>query len=167
MLELKFKSPLGTRRAFPERHLKITIVVYFMDVKDKGNYQIEVGLSAEDRERLVWGDHMLQERELGIAEKLTVYAMPDKKQRDRMVQESDRLPAEIEYAFKPSFPDILKERDKVYARGIGNGDVDIFMTQLTAMTIHPDGIIEMNMKIPQLLKQNPKNNVRLYVKIPF
>lgn len=138
-----------------------------MDVKDNGNYKIDVGLSAEDLKRLVWGEHMLQARELFIAEKLTIYAMSDENQRDRMVQESDRMPAEIKYAFKPSHPEVLKERDKVYARGIGNGDVDIFLTQLTAQAIDIDGIVEINAKIPQFMKQHPKNNVRIYVKIPF
>jgi hypothetical protein len=141
--------------------------LFVMDVKDYGCYRVDVGLSAKDVERLVWEDHMLQARELFIAEKLTIYAMPNENERDRMVMKSERMSAEIKYALKSLQPEIRKERDKIYARGIVNGDVDIFMTQLTAQAIDPDGIVEMNAKIPQFLKQHPKNNVRLYVKIPF
>jgi len=41
------------------------------------------------------------------------------------------------------------------------------MSDQTAQCIHPDGITDINAKIPQLLKHHPDNYVKISVKIPF
>jgi hypothetical protein len=146
-----------------------------MDVNDHGDYRIEVGLSKEDINSLAMGNHMIEYRGILTGEqKLKIAAFKNDTQRDNMVPEDQRMPAKITYAevtlpphVSEKVEKIIKKRDVIYAKGIGNGDVDVYMTQITAMAIQPDGIIEVNAKIPQLLKQHPGNCVRMYVKIPF
>lgn len=142
-----------------------------MDVDFKQGYRIEVGLSKKDVEELIWRNKILSRGILTGAETIELYALENENERDRMVIEEERMPATITYCPKtyhsPEGMKELQRSDKVYAKYIGNGDVYIFMTQLTAMRIHPDGILEMNAQLPQILKQCPNNNVRISTKIPF
>jgi hypothetical protein len=146
-----------------------------MDVTEHGSYRIEVGLSKVDVDDLFIGSHMLEYRGILLGEqKLNIVAFKNDLQRDHMVPENQRMPAKITYA-KAALPrhasegvkDMLKERDIIYAKGLSNGDVYVFMTQITAAAMHPDGIVEADAKIPQFLKQHPDNGVRMFVKIPF
>jgi hypothetical protein len=143
-----------------------------MDVIDKGNYQIEVGLSEVDVKKLWFGGQIEDRGILTGSEKLILIVSKEK--RDRMIPEIERKPAEVKYNPKHSPPyvseEVVKERqerDKVYAKYIENGDVEVYMSEETLWRIHPDGIVEINAKMPQLLKYHPKNNVKIFVKIPF
>ena len=145
-----------------------------MDVEDK-DHQIEVKLSAKDVEKL-WLKGKILSREIFLGSQvITIHAFsPPDTNRDRMISEEERMPAEIKYYEKSCPPyvseDVVKwreERDKVYAKRWDNGDVDVYMSQLTAMCIHPDGIIEIKAQMPQILKDFPNNYVKISVKIPF
>ena len=140
-----------------------------MDVVDRGNYQIEVGLSKRDITQLTMGkpEEGLERRGILLGEqKFSIYALSEDGG-DRMVPEEERMPAAITYYREPYHPEAVEERDKVYAKYFRNGDVDVYMCLLTAMAIHPDGITEINAKIPQLLTHHPDNYVKMFVKIPF
>lgn len=140
-----------------------------MDVVDRGNYQIEVGLSQKDITRLTMGnpeEGLVRRGILLGSQKFSIYALSEE-QRDRMVPEEERMPAAITYHREPYHPETVEQRDKVYAKYFNNGDVDVYMYTLTAMAIHPDGITEINAKIPQLLAHHPDNHVKMFVKIPF
>jgi len=144
-----------------------------MDVDFKQGYRIDVGLSRKDTEKLIWEHRILDRGILTGAEVIEIFALSEQ-ERDRMVPENERMPAKINYHPKCSSPYIsedaareLERADKVYAKCLSNGDVHVFMYELTAMHIHPDGILEMNARLPQILKQHPHNNVRIFTKIPF
>lgn len=144
-----------------------------MDVDFKQGYRIEVGLSKKDRDELIWKNRILDRGILTGAEVIEIFALSEQ-ERDRMVSENERMPAKITYHPKCSLPYIsedaareLERADKVYAKYLSNGDIQVFMYELTAMRIHPDGILDMNAKLPQILKQCPNNNVRIFTKIPF
>lgn len=144
-----------------------------MDVNDKGNYQIEVGLSAKDVEELLRRRQILSRGILTGSQVIRIHAFSfPETNRDRMVPEKERLPAEIKYASNPPYvsEEVVKaraERDKIYAKWWDNGDVDIYMSELTAMAINPNGIIEIDAQMPQLLKHHPDSYVKISVKIPF
>jgi len=144
-----------------------------MDVEDKGNYQIEVGLSAEDVEKLRIRGRILSRGILTGAERITIHALSEE-ERDRMIPENERMTAEIKYHPTDYSTSVLEEvvkerqrRDKVYAKYFDNGDVDVYMSEETSCRINPDGIIEINAKMPQISEFHPDNYVKIFVKIPF
>lgn len=142
-----------------------------MDVDFKQGYRIEVGLSRKDVDELIWKQRILDRGILTGAEVIRLCSFETEEERDRMVIEKERMPATITYCPQTYHSEEgmkeLERADKVYAKYIGNGDVDVYMWVLTAMRIHPDGILEMNARLPQILKQCPNNNVRIFTKIPF
>jgi hypothetical protein len=146
-----------------------------MDVKERGNYLIEVGLSKKDIESLTMGDHMIPFRGILAGEQsINIHAFQNQNVMDYLVPKIQRMPAKVTYA-KPLGPpytseqdaETVRKRDVIYAKGLGKGDVDVYMKIITAMAIKPDGIVEANAKIPQFLKKFPENNVRIFVKKPF
>jgi len=142
-----------------------------MDVDFKQGYRIEVGLSRKDVDELIWKNRILDRGILTGAEVIRLCSFETEKERDRMIPENERMPAKIKYQPKTYQSEEaireLERADKIYAKYIGNGDVDVYMWVLTAMRIHPDGILEVNARLPQILKQCPDNNVRIFTKIPF
>lgn len=145
-----------------------------MDVIDKGRYQIEAGLSKEDVDELFLGRKLVGRGILTGEQILSIHSFEYEKDRDKMVPENERMPAKIKYhpVYYPLKTRKLvieerKKRDLVYAKWIENGDVDVFMSQATAQRIHPDGITEINAKMPQILTYHPDNHVKIFVKIPF
>lgn len=142
-----------------------------MDVKFEQGYRIEVGLSKIDVDKLIFGHPLVSREILTGSEKIELHALENEQERDRMVREEERMPATIAYCPQTYHSEEgmreLQRSDKVYAKYFSNGDVYVFMTQLTAMRIHPDGILKMNAKLPQILKQCPNNDVRIFTKIPF
>lgn len=144
-----------------------------MDVEDKGNHQIEVGLSAKDKEELFMKKQILSRDIFLGSQVIRIHAFPfPETNRDRMVPEEERMPAEVKYASNPPYVSetVVEERqkrDKIYAKRWDNGDIDVYMSELTAMCIHHDGIIEIKAQMPQILKEYPDNYVKIFVKTPF